>query len=103
MATRHYDCDERHRVKAARNRALIRDGYERIDGESDAGATAMLICECGDLRCNATLELTVAEYEAVRAVPIRFPIKPGHDIPSVERVVARHERYTVVQALAQPS
>jgi hypothetical protein len=84
MATKVHDADERHRAKAARNRREAENG--------------VFICECADLRCNATLDLTSAEYEDVRTGS-RFSIKPGHAIPGIERVIAENLRYAVVQRL----
>jgi hypothetical protein len=33
----------------------------------------------------------------VRASARRFAIVPGHDIPDIEEVVERHERYAVIE------
>ena len=55
------------------------------------------MCECGKLGCNELLELTVEEYEAVRAHPRRFFMLEGHDIPDVEDVVERHEGWMVAE------
>jgi hypothetical protein len=85
MATKLHDADERHRAKAARNRHGAEDG--------------VFICECADLRCNATLDLTRAEYEGLRAPGSRFSVKPGHAIPGIELVIAQNLRYAVVQRL----
>ena len=41
--------------------------------------------------------MTVDEYEAVRAKATRFAVAPGHEIPDIERVVARHPSYFVVE------
>jgi hypothetical protein len=84
MATKDYEADQRHRVKAARNR------------QSQGNA---FICECADLRCNATLDLTAAEYEGMHPSTIRFWVKPGHGIPALERVLEENDRYEVVEKL----
>jgi hypothetical protein len=42
------------------------------------------------------------KYEAVRANPRRFAIVPGHEIPEVEDVVARNDRYIVVAKTQAP-
>lgn len=83
MATKAHDAAESHRVKAARNR--------------QATENTEFICECADRRCNATLDLTNAEYEDVRASSIRFSVKPGHAIPGIERVIEENRRYAVVE------
>lgn len=31
-----------------------------------------------------TIELSIAEYEAIRSSPVRLPVKAGHDYPEFE-------------------
>jgi hypothetical protein len=57
---------------------------------------AVFVCECGYPDCNATVELTRAEYEEVRTDFDRFLVVPGHEIEAVDQVVERHPRYFVV-------
>ena len=101
MATKAHDAETRHKVKAARNQALLREVNERIDLAVQATEHAGFICECGDLRCNATLDLTILEYESVRASSVRFRVKPGHEILAIERVVERNSHYLMVEKLAE--
>lgn len=54
-------------------------------------------CECGVLGCNQLLEMTLPEYEAVRAHSTWFAIIDGHEINETEHVVERWERYSVVE------
>jgi hypothetical protein len=54
------------------------------------------ICEW-DAGCTKGITLTNGEYEAVRDHPTRFAIAFGHEIERIERVVAVHERFTVVE------
>jgi hypothetical protein len=77
-----------HRLKASQNKG------------ASAGAT--LRCECSDLRCNATLELTREEMSRRRSCPGRFWIKPGHELANLERVVEGCDRFLVVQLEAAP-
>jgi hypothetical protein len=82
------------------NEALFRDVNEALARTKTDSAEDRLHpfrCECGALGCNQLIELTMPEYEAVRAHPTRFALTPGHDIPEAERVVERHDRYAVVQ------
>ena len=89
--------------RIARNEALFRSVNERVrELVTTAGArgpepAASFVCECGSAGCTATVELTVAEYEHVRADPTHFFVVSGHEIPEVEEVVERHERYDVVR------
>ena len=59
------------------------------------------VCECANESCLGLVQMSVAEYEAVRAVPNRFFVMPddGHVLPQVERVVERTERYWIVEKI----
>jgi hypothetical protein len=54
-------------------------------------------CECGRLGCNQLVALSRPQYEAVRTNPRRFFVIPGHELTEFERVVERHDDYTVVE------
>jgi hypothetical protein len=47
-----------------------------------------------------TIELSIAEYEAIRSSPVRFPVKLGHDYLEFERVVEENEHYAVAEDTA---
>jgi hypothetical protein len=57
-------------------------------------------CECGDPGCDGHVCLSIAEYEAVRAYPVRFLVLVNHENPEVERVVTEGSRYSVIETLA---
>ena len=66
---------------------------DRLPGERRA-----YYCECSRRDCMVRLELTLGEYELVRASSRRFAVAPGHDVPDVETVVETHgDRYAVVE------
>ena len=89
--------------RIARNEALFRSVNERVRDLASSGAAAAapetvpFVCECGSADCATTVQLTIAEYEHVRADPAQFVVTPGHEIPEVEDVVEQHERYDVVR------
>ena len=86
--------------RIARNESAYRQVNEAIEAgreTRDADVPRPFMCECGLLECNALLELTLTEYEAVRADPHRFLMHDGHEIPDVETVVERHERFIVAE------
>ena len=93
--------------RLAKNEALFRGVNEKVKevhGDLEArepGELIDFICECGREDCLAQVQLTVAEYEAVRADPARFLIKPGHELTEVERVVEGTERFAVVRKHAE--
>jgi hypothetical protein len=87
----------------ARNEALFREVNERVlEVNKDFEATDGLlnfICECGKEDCVEPVPLTLGEYEAVRSYPTHFVLVPGHEGPLVEAVIARNERFVVVEKL----
>jgi hypothetical protein len=88
--------DQEHKKRIAMNEATYRTVNEAVRAD-DAGAGITFLCECGRLGCNQLIQLSRAEYEAVRSNPRRFAIVPGHEILDVEDVVERHERYAIIE------
>ena len=43
------------------------------------------------------MSLTLEAYEEIRSSPVRFPVKPGHVLSEIERVVEENESYVVVE------
>ena len=70
-------------VRGARNQALYRLVNERVRELNDAfdplPPLGEWICECANEKCFEEVLLTHAEYEAVRAFPTRFFVKPHDD------------------------
>lgn len=91
-------------VDEARRRVSIRSANERLE-RSCVGLGSIdhdrffFICECGDRACAGLLQLSVAEYEAVREHAARFAISPNHENPEVERVVEQNGRFAVVETV----
>jgi hypothetical protein len=87
--------------RIARNEALFRSVNERVRELAGAGASESnalaFVCECGAADCAASVELTIPEYEGVRADSAQFFVVSGHEVPEVERVVERRRRYDVVR------
>ena len=86
-------------ARLASNEAVFRAANERLDSMLGRlpGATTYL-CECGDDECFEHVQLTNAEYEAVRSHPARFFVVRGHeDVTAGEAVVEEPPGYTVVE------
>ncbi len=86
--------------RAAANESAIRDvneGIERGQWPGDEDAPVGFRCECARLGCNRLVELTVLEYEQIRAHPRRFVVLPGHELPDVETVVESRPGYVIVE------
>ena len=52
-------------------------------------------CECVDDDCEAELELTLDEWDAIHGRPGAYPIAPGHPTEPDEQIVERNDRYEV--------
>jgi hypothetical protein len=94
--------DEARRERLARNEVSYRSVNEAIqagrkDDDGGRDRPRPYMCECGLLECNELVELTVAEYEEVRANPRRFFMVDGHELPEVEHVIDRRARYTIAE------
>lgn len=82
--------------RVARNEAAFRRVNEAIErGRQTREGLLGFVCECGRLGCTEIIELTLAEYEAVRADSRRFAVRHGHQV-GPEDVLETHERYLVV-------
>ena len=79
----------------------INEGIGRGQWPGEEMAPVGFRCECARLGCNDVIELSITEYEAVRAHPRRFIVAPGHMQPQAEIVVETHPGYLVVEKLDQ--
>ena len=93
--------NNRDAIRAARNEILLRDYNERIEAHQKwvNPSLAEWVCECADENCAEPVQLSIVEYEAVRAEATHFLVAPGieHVSPRVEHVVRREERYWIVE------
>jgi hypothetical protein len=94
--------DARAKQRVAMNESTFRRVNEGMEAGQSADGLLAFMCECGRLGCNQMMELTRAEYEAVRSNPRTFAVLEGHELPEVEDVVGRTERYLVVEKSGDP-
>jgi hypothetical protein len=91
--------------RAARNQALFRTVNERIERRNEAFAELTpywgWVCECADTGCIERIDMTLGEYEELRADPTRFVVSwnERHVVPDFERVVESTERYRIVEKI----
>jgi hypothetical protein len=92
--------DERER-RIAENETRFREVNERLESAQTSVGTGNggvdVLCECGDRDCTEQITLALADYEAVRADPVAFVIKPGHEQPEAEHLVERHGDFNIVR------
>jgi hypothetical protein len=88
--------------REANRRGLLRELNERIAEVGagfgfERGGRMRFVCECGNDECTQAIELTFAEYEAVRAHARRFAIAPDHENPMVEIVTGQTRQFAVAE------
>jgi hypothetical protein len=89
------------REQEARNETVFREMNEWTREANDERSVERpldsYICECSDRRCTDPINLTRPEYEAVRAVSIRFAIALNHENPELDRVLSENHRFATVE------
>jgi hypothetical protein len=95
-----------YKEKLIRNEQLIRDKNEAItdaikkyfSGTKGLSTSVLqFTCECSDLDCDAVVTLSIKEYEQIHKQNNRFVLAPGHESPSVEKVVKTNEDLKIVE------
>jgi hypothetical protein len=96
--------DDRKR-RIAENEARFRAINDRLENDVrtlDLGhEPTEFVCECGNIDCALTVELTLDEYRHAREDSLLFVVLPGHEIPDAEDVITRTDRYVVVRKHAE--
>ena len=96
--------------RQASNEAVFREVNERRAAAdrnaqqswAESGELFEFVCECGvEGGCEGRVEMTLAEYDAIRKQDDRFAVVPGHESSELETVVQRHERYLVVDKVQE--
>ena len=90
------------REQEAKNETVFREMNEWTEEANDARLGTdrpmdVYLCECSDRRCTDPITLSRREYEAVRAVPVRFAIVVNHENPEIDRVLSENRRFATVE------
>jgi hypothetical protein len=93
--------DDAQKARLAQNEDLFRDLNEQINESAEThGADSHVyefFCECSDPTCMERVELTLAEYEHVRAEATRFVVRKNHVVREIEHVVEAVADHMVVE------
>ena len=92
--------DDQLQERVAANEARLREVNEAIErGQwpGEEGERVGFLCECARLRCDQIIELTVGEYERVRAHPRHFVLVKGHQVPGEDTLVDSGSGWVVVE------
>ena len=92
------------RDQEATNETIFRDMNEWSEDASDAredpdASWSWYLCECSDRRCSEPIRMTHAEYESIRAIPVRFAIALNHENPEIDRVLLENARFATVEKI----
>ena len=87
----------------ARNDSAFREANEQIRAKGEEHTTRAdqlvpFLCECADTSCTTLLQLTLPEYEGVRADPRQFLNAIGHDrVEGLVEVIFTNHTYLIVR------
>jgi hypothetical protein len=84
------------------NESVHRTMNELHEKDALAASTVSMKCECECSRseCNSGFEMTIADYEAVRAHGRRFVVTPGHEEED-EEIIATTPEYVVIEKVGE--
>lgn len=92
--------NERQR-RIGENEAIFRSVNEQVRGLTATlttpGETLRIVCECGARSCTDQFEIDLPAYAETRSDSTLFLVKPGHDLPETETVVAKNDVYWTVR------
>jgi hypothetical protein len=87
--------------RIARNDSTFREANEKIAGyasDHEFVNSVPFICECATESCVTIVDLSLAEYEEVRASPTRFFVAPGHQgSEGPVSMLENRQRYLLVE------
>jgi len=95
------DNGDRRLARAEKNEQAHKEHNERrAQIEEEAGVPlndpVPFVCECDQPNCATAVMLRIDEYEQAVGPSDQFVVSPGHEDPSVERVVEQREGYVIV-------
>jgi hypothetical protein len=92
--------DDRVQRRVAANEAALREVNEAIERGEWPGEESDPVgfrCECAQLGCDQVIELTIGQYEQVRAHPRRFVLARGHEVPGEDTLIVSGAGWVVVE------
>ena len=68
----------------------------------DLDANILFFCECSDEKCKQRVEMKQSTYDQLHSNDNRFIILPGHNIPTIERIIQKGNAYLIVEKYSEP-
>jgi hypothetical protein len=63
----------------------------------DSDPVTKFYCECSNMDCRERIPLKISEYKRLHQDERHFIALKGHELPSIEKIVARNKTFSVVQ------
>jgi hypothetical protein len=95
--------DDARQRRIAENEATSRYVNEVLEAHSpgEKRSPGAFLGECSRPHCDHIIEITPLDYERIRAHPLRFIVRHGHEEPEVEAIVEDQSDYLVVEKEAE--
>jgi hypothetical protein len=87
--------------RAAQNQLLFREVNERIASLAERALLPEIVpievtCECVDMSCTTGVQIPLHEFAEMHRTTNRFLVVPGHELPDLQDVVERRDRFLIV-------
>ena len=89
----------RHSANASVHRTM--NERRRSDGPRFLANSITCECECNRAECGHNIEISIADYEAVRAEARRFIVAPDHETRD-ELMICAGRGYSVIEKVGDP-
>jgi hypothetical protein len=86
--------------RLAQNQKMVSDANERLEDAVeqngfDGVRPVPFLCECADIDCRGTIEITTGDYDAAHIDRDHYVILPGHPTIDGEEIVEDNLTYLV--------
>ena len=93
--------DDANKARLAQNEDFFREVNGRINEKAESHGPDShryeFFCECYDPNCVERVNLTLSEYQHIRAEPTRFVVKNNHVAREIEHVVETVPDHMVIE------
>jgi hypothetical protein len=73
----------------------IQQFIEETTGKKNA--KVRFYCECSNMGCKQRINISISQYGAAHRNEKQFIVVPGHEIPSIEKVIKTSAGYSLVE------
>jgi hypothetical protein len=84
------------------NRIAIEDNQKSMVIDFDDETPLQFYCECSDENCVKRVVIDYTEYNRIHEQRDHFVVVPGHELPDIERVIRKEDKFNVVEKFQDP-